>query len=73
MQVRFGSQLEKLPYYLSNYFKDNSFIILYPKQLEQGVNMDDIQQSEHSLLDTISPTETLGKVGDSIKRIFKRT
>ncbi|MFD2163294.1 cation:proton antiporter [Paradesertivirga mongoliensis] len=71
--ISFGSQLEKLPYYLSNYFKDNSFIILYPKQLEQGVNMDDIQQSEQSLLDTISPTETLGKVGDSIKRIFKRT
>jgi Kef-type K+ transport system membrane component KefB len=31
----YQQQLEKLPYYLSNYFKDNSFMMLYPQQLEK--------------------------------------
>jgi Kef-type K+ transport system membrane component KefB len=68
--VSFSNQLEKLPYYLSNYFKNNSFIILYPKQLDQSANMEDLQQSEHSLLDTFAGRDALGKVGSSLKRIF---
>jgi hypothetical protein len=31
--VSYHANLEKLPYYLSNYFKENSFIMLYPQQL----------------------------------------
>jgi hypothetical protein len=27
--------LEKLPYYLSNYFKEGSFMMVYPQQLEK--------------------------------------
>ena len=68
--ISFIDQLEKLPYYLSNYFNNNSFIILYPKQLDQNTNMEDIQQSEHSLLDTFAGREAIGKVGSSLKRIF---
>ena len=68
--ISFIDQLEKLPYYLSNYFNNNSFIILYPKQLDQSTNMEDLQQSEHSLLDTFAGREAIGKVGSSLKRIF---
>lgn len=69
--ISFSYQLEKLPYYLSNYFKNNSFIILYPQQLDQGISMEDLQQAEHSLLDTFAGRDALGKVGSSLKRIFK--
>lgn len=65
-------QLDKLPYYLSNYFKNNSFIILYPKQLEQGLNMEDIQQADPSLLETIPGREVIGRFGNSLKRIFTK-
>ncbi|CCH56296.1 putative Na(+)/H(+) antiporter 3 AltName: Full=MjNapA [Fibrisoma limi BUZ 3] len=30
----YSGHLDKLPYYLTSYFESNSFIILYPKQLE---------------------------------------
>ena len=69
--VSYDEKLEKLPYYLGSYFKNNSFIIVYPKQLEQGINMENIQQSEHSLLEKISESGTIAKVGSSLKKIFK--
>lgn len=36
----YNAQLDKLPYYLTNYFDNTSFIILYPKQLENSLNRD---------------------------------
>ncbi|GAA4414319.1 cation:proton antiporter [Nibrella viscosa] len=36
----YNTQLDKLPYYLTNYFENTSFIILYPKQLETSLNVD---------------------------------
>ncbi|GAA4469520.1 cation:proton antiporter [Nibrella saemangeumensis] len=36
----YNAQLDKLPYYLTNYFESSSFIILYPKQLETSLNVD---------------------------------
>ncbi len=32
--ISYQPQLEKLPHYLSNYFATNSFIMLYPKQID---------------------------------------
>jgi hypothetical protein len=69
--VSYDEKLEKLPYYLGSYFKNNSFIIIYPRQLEQGINMENIQQSEHSLLEKISESGTIARVGSSLKKIFK--
>ena len=71
--VSHNAQLDKLPYYLSTYFKNNSFIILYPKQLEQGINMEDLQQSDNSLLGTL--TGRIGPVsrfGNTLRRIFRK-
>jgi hypothetical protein len=71
--VSYNKYLEKLPYYLSQYFLKNSFIILYPKQLEEGLNMGDIQQTDSSLIDTISERmSTVSKVADTLRKIFKK-
>ena len=71
--VSYQGQLEKLPYYLSNYFKENSFIMLYPQQTERGIKMDDVQYVDNSLGETISEkVGSVGKAGGLFKRLFKR-
>jgi Kef-type K+ transport system membrane component KefB len=71
--VSYQSQLEKLPYYLSKYFKENSFIMLYPQQIERGIKMDDVQYVDSSLGETISEkVGSVGKAGGLFKRLFKR-
>ncbi|OJV19742.1 MAG: sodium:proton antiporter [Dyadobacter sp. 50-39] len=52
--VSYLSQLEKLPAYLSNYFHEQSLILIYPKQLESGINMSDIEQADSALIGTLS-------------------
>jgi Kef-type K+ transport system membrane component KefB len=69
--VSYQSQLEKLPYYLSNYFGENSFIMLYPQQIDKGIKMNDIQFVDSSLGETISEKVTVG-AGGLFKRLFKR-
>jgi hypothetical protein len=71
--VSYQNQLEKLPYYLSNYFKENSFIMLYPQQIERGIKMDDVQYVDGSIGETISEkVGSVGKAGGLFKRLFKR-
>ena len=60
--------LGKLPYYLSNYFVSNSFIVVYPRQLEYGIKMDDIQHVDSDLIETIA--EPVNKAGSYIKNLF---
>jgi Kef-type K+ transport system membrane component KefB len=55
------SPLEKLPAYLSNYFQEQSLMLIYPKQLESGINMNDIQQADGALIGTLS--DSLGSLG----------
>ena len=70
--ISYNQYLDKLPYYLTNYFKNNSYILLYPKQLEIGVHMDDIQHIDSSLLESISEKVNLiGKTGTFIKKVLK--
>jgi Kef-type K+ transport system membrane component KefB len=65
-------QLNKLPYYLSNYFGMQSLIILYPKQLESGINMGDIEQADSNLIETISDQiDTIGKAGKYVRGLFR--
>lgn len=71
--VSYTPQISKLPHYLSNYFKKTSFIILYPKQLEQGLNMEDVQHVDSSLIDTISDSiGTMGRATKRFKQLFKK-
>lgn len=65
-------QLNKLPYHLSNYFAEQSFIILYPKQLESGINMGDIEQADSNLIESISgQIDTIGKAGKYLRGLIK--
>jgi Kef-type K+ transport system membrane component KefB len=71
--VSYHPALEKLPYNLTNYFTQNSFIILYPKQLEMGLNMNDVQHVDGSLMETIADkVSVVNKAGSLFSRIFKR-
>lgn len=67
--VSYSSQLDKLPYYLSSYFPDNSFIMLYPNQLDLGLKMSDVQHVDGQLIGTLS--EKLPSAGKA-KEFFKR-
>jgi Kef-type K+ transport system membrane component KefB len=61
-QVSYIQPLSKLPHYLSSYFDQNSFLIIYPKQLEQGLDMGDIQKLEESVIGKFRGKGPLNKV-----------
>lgn len=70
--ISYQPQLDRLPHYLARYFADNSFIILYPKQLEHGLRMEDVQHVDTALIDTLSGnTKALKKAGRYFKGFFK--
>ena len=66
-RLSFNEQLNKLPYYLTRYFTNNSFIILYPQQ--SGPENDIEVKDDHSILD--APAQVVNKAGDLLSRIFK--
>ncbi|MGN6401373.1 MAG: cation:proton antiporter, partial [Flavisolibacter sp.] len=69
--ISYNPQMEKLPHYLSSYFSQNSFILLYPKQMEYGVKMEDVQHFDSSLIETLSENITmLTKAGGYFKKVF---
>jgi hypothetical protein len=71
--VSYHHHLDKLPYYLTNYFQKNSVLLLYPMQTVHGVKMEDIEHVDSTLIETI--TEKVGavsKAGGYIKRLFGR-
>lgn len=71
--ISYQLQLEKLPYYLSNYFNASSFIMLYPQQVERGIKMDDVQYVDSSLAETITGRmASVGKARGLWKRLFRK-
>ena len=71
--ISYQSQLDKLPYYLFRYFIENSFIMLYPQQIERGIKMDDVQYVDSSLAETVTEkVQVLKKPGSLLKGLFKR-
>ena len=71
--VSYQVQLEKLPYYLSNYFTTNSFMMLYPRQLEHGIKMSDVQYMDSTLAETISEkVASVGKAKTLWRRLFRK-
>lgn len=65
----YHSYFNKLPHYLINYFKENSFILLFPEQLETGINMENIGQADGAFIETL--TEKIGAIGNA-RKIFKK-
>lgn len=67
--VSYNPQFEKMPYYFSNYFSANSVIMLYPKQLEHGVKMEDIEHVDGTLIETISGNVSkVGRIAGFLRR-----
>ena len=62
--LSYNPEIEKLPKYLKKYFADNSYIILYPAQVEDTSNPD-LRPLEEN-------TEVLEKAGEYVKSIFSR-
>jgi hypothetical protein len=64
---------DKLPYYLSNYFGQNSFIMLYPTQLEHGVLMNDVLHVDSTLIETLAAkASAVQKAGNIFKGFFNK-
>lgn len=64
---------EKLPHYIARYFRESSFIMLYPEQVDRGLKMDDVQYVDGSLAETITDGMTsVGKAGGFFKRLLKK-
>jgi hypothetical protein len=66
--ISYHSQLDKLPYHLSKYFEKNSFILLYPRQLEHGIKMEDVQHIDTTLIDSLSENMNIFK---KLSRLMK--
>ncbi|WP_207534168.1 cation:proton antiporter [Desertivirga arenae] len=67
-KISYNEQLGKLPYYLSNYFQENSYIIIYPRQLEQG-DLSDIQHSNSYLVQAFTDKiQAVGQIGSVFKK-----
>ena len=66
--VSYLKQFNKLPHYLINYFDQYSFLIIYPKQLELGLAMSDIESGGENVIAAFS-----GKFGalGRMKRAFQ--
>jgi Kef-type K+ transport system membrane component KefB len=69
--VSYNTHLDRLPYYLTNYFKSNSYILLYPRQLEDGLLFEDIQHVDPNLIETITKVDVLNKATNYIKHLFQ--
>lgn len=71
--ISYHGHLEKLPYYLSTYFSANSFIMLYPQQLERGYQGHDLRSVDGSLAETVSEkVVSVGRVSGFFKRLLKK-
>lgn len=67
--VSYHSQIEKISYYLARYFKNNSFLLLYPEQLEIGLQMANIEHADGTLIETISENINIfNRLGQMVRK-----
>jgi hypothetical protein len=70
--ISYNQQLEKVPYYLTKYFDNISFIIVYPQQISPALS-GDAENVDSSLLDTLADNlQVVNKAGSYISNIFKK-
>ena len=68
--LSYNNDLEKVPYQLIKHFANNSFIILYPKQLEYGADLE-THHIDNTLINPLPDNlDVLNKAGDYVKKIF---
>ncbi|MDW5290707.1 cation:proton antiporter [Formosa sp. PL04] len=64
----YNNNMAKIPAYLNTYFKDTSYILIYPMQ--SGVT--DTSKIDLKSATFIEPLETLDEIGKTIAKIFRR-
>ena len=68
--LSYNNDLDKIPYQLTKHFKDNSFIILFPRQLDYGTDLE-THHMESTLINPLPDNlDVLNKAGDYVKKIF---
>ena len=73
MYLSYHEQLGKLPYYLSKYFEGNSFIILYPKQVNSAIAAEEIQAFGSDNVDRNVPTSGfINRLAHTLKRFLTK-
>lgn len=66
--VSYDPYLDKIPSHLTRYFEKNSFIILFPKQIEHGYRLDDLQYVDNTLIESLSDNMNVFK---KLSRLIK--
>jgi Kef-type K+ transport system membrane component KefB len=70
--VSYQEHLDKIPQYLNKYFQNNSCILIYPRQLEHGLKMDDVEYFDSTLVEKLSEkVQEFGQPAELIKKIFQ--
>ncbi|HMQ07018.1 MAG TPA: cation:proton antiporter [Saprospiraceae bacterium] len=64
----YQSNMKKIPYYLNDYFKDSSYILIYPMQ--GGIRGD--SQIDMKSAAILEPLEKLDEIGKTISKIFRK-
>lgn len=71
--ISYNNYLEKLPDYMVKYFRHNSFLFIYPEQLDQGINMNNIEQVDPYVIESIADKiSTVGRSALNLKKIFRK-
>lgn len=70
--ISYSRELDKLPYYLHQYFNSFSLLMIFPKQLESGINMKDIEQTDGNLIEVIADKiGTVSRAGSLLRRMLR--
>lgn len=67
-QISYHSNMINMPKYLNKYFRQNSFILVFPMQ----VNERQIKKTDLNYPSLLEPIEKLDEIGKSIAGLFKR-
>jgi Kef-type K+ transport system membrane component KefB len=63
---------DKLPYYLVNFFNENSFLLVYPRQLEQSIRLGEPEQANHTTGENLSPSSSHAKDENKFRFLFRK-
>lgn len=66
-KISFHSRMKSIPNYLNKYFRNHSFILVYPMQT--GTSGNELDLNNPSL---VEPIEKIDEIGKTIARLFKR-
>jgi Kef-type K+ transport system membrane component KefB len=67
-QISYHSNMVNVPKYLNKYFRENSFILVYPMQVNEG----QIKKTGLNYPSLLEPIEKLDEIGKTIAGLFKR-